>query len=42
VAENKSIFPGPQELARMTAPDSLPQDIRRVQTRTFTNFKAGR
>ena len=31
-----------QELARMTAPDSLPQDIRRVQTRTFTNFKAGR
>jgi putrescine transport system substrate-binding protein len=42
VAENKSIFPGPQELARMTAPDSLPQDIRRVQTRTFTNFKAAR
>ena len=42
VAENKSIFPGPQELAQMTAPDSLPQDIRRVQTRTFTNFKAGR
>ena len=42
VAENKSIFPGAPELARMTAPDSLPQDIRRVQTRTFTNFKAGR
>jgi len=42
VAENKSIFPGPQELARMAAPDSLPQDIRRVQTRTFTNFKAAR
>jgi putrescine transport system substrate-binding protein len=42
VAENKSIFPSPQELARMTAPDSLPQEIRRVQTRTFTNFKAAR
>ncbi len=42
VAENKSIFLSPQDLARMTAPDSLPQDIRRVQTRTFTNFKATR
>jgi hypothetical protein len=26
----------------MTAPDSVPQDIRRVQTRIFTAFKAGR
>ena len=42
VAENKTIFLGADELAAMTAPDSLPQDIRRVQTRTFTNFKAGR
>jgi putrescine transport system substrate-binding protein len=42
VAANKSIFLGPQDLAKMTAPDSLPQDIRRVQTRIFTNFKAGR
>ena len=42
VAENKTIFLGADELARMTAPDSLPQDIRRVQTRTFTTFKAGR
>jgi len=42
VAENKSIFLSPQDLARMTAPDSLPQEIRRVQTRTFTNFKATR
>ena len=41
VAANKSIFLGPQDLARMTAPDSLPQDIRRVQTRIFTSFKAG-
>jgi len=42
VAANRTIFLGPQELARMTAPDSVPQDIRRVQTRIFTNFKAGR
>ena len=42
VAANKSIFLGPQELSKMTAPDSLPQDIRRVQTRIFTNFKAGK
>jgi putrescine transport system substrate-binding protein len=40
VAENKSIFLSPKDLAAMTAPDSLPQDVRRVQTRTFTNFKA--
>ncbi|HET7868666.1 MAG TPA: polyamine ABC transporter substrate-binding protein [Burkholderiaceae bacterium] len=42
VAENKSIFLSAKDLAGMTAPDSVPQDIRRVQTRTFTNFKAGR
>jgi putrescine transport system substrate-binding protein len=40
VAANKSIFLSPQDLARMAAPDSLPQDIRRVQTRIFTSFKA--
>ncbi len=42
VAENKSIFLSAKDLAGMTAPDSLPQDIRRVQTRTFTNFKAAK
>jgi putrescine transport system substrate-binding protein len=42
VAQNKSIFLSAQDLEGMTAPDSLPQDIRRVQTRTFTNFKASR
>ncbi len=42
VAENKTIFLSAQDLASMVSPDSLPQDIRRVQTRTFTNFKAGR
>jgi putrescine transport system substrate-binding protein len=42
VAENKTIFLPPADLARMTAPDAVPQAIRRVQTRIFTNFKAGR
>jgi len=42
VAENRTIFLSPQDLERMTPPDSLTQEIRRVQTRTFTNFKAGR
>jgi len=41
VAENKTIFLDAADLAAMAAPDSLPQDIRRVQTRTFTSFKAG-
>ena len=40
VAKNKSIFLRPTT-ARMTAPDAVPQDIRRVQTRIFTSFKAG-
>jgi putrescine transport system substrate-binding protein len=42
VAENKTIFLSSEDLKKMTAPDSVPQDIRRVQTRLFTNFKAGR
>jgi putrescine transport system substrate-binding protein len=42
VAANKTIFLGPEDLKKMTAPDAVPQDIRRVQTRIFTNFKAGR
>jgi putrescine transport system substrate-binding protein len=42
VAENKTIFLPPADLARMTAPDAVPQPVRRVQTRIFTNFKAGK
>jgi putrescine transport system substrate-binding protein len=42
VAESKSIFLSAKDLAGMSAPDSLPQDIRRVQTRAFTNFKAAK
>ena len=42
VAENKTIFLASQDLEHMTSPDSLPPEIRRVQTRTFTNFKASK
>jgi putrescine transport system substrate-binding protein len=42
VAENKTVFLQPADLEKMTPPDAVPQDIRRVQTRIFTNFKAGR
>ena len=42
VAENKTIFLSDADKKRMTPPDSLPQDIRRVQTRVFTTFKAAK
>ncbi len=41
VATNPSVFLKPEDLARMTVPDTLPQDIKRVQTRTFQSFKTG-
>ena len=40
VAENKTVFLSDADKARMTPPNSVPQAIRRVQTRIFTNFKA--
>lgn len=42
VAENKSIFLDAAATKTMIAPDALPQALRRVQTRTFSNFKAGK
>ncbi|OYT90834.1 MAG: spermidine/putrescine ABC transporter substrate-binding protein PotF [Burkholderiales bacterium PBB3] len=42
VAENKSIFLDAAATKTMIAPDALPQAVRKVQTRTFTNFKAAR
>ena len=42
VAENKTIFLSDADKKRMTPPDAMPQDIRRVQTRIFTGFKAGK
>ena len=42
VAENRTIFLSADDKARMSPPDAVPQDIRRVQTRIFTAFKAGK
>ena len=40
VAENPTIFPSAADINKLTTPDAVPQDIRRVQTRLFTSFKA--
>ena len=42
VADNKSIFLDAAALQTMVAPDTLPQAVRKVQTRTFTTFKTAR
>ncbi|MCO5975891.1 polyamine ABC transporter substrate-binding protein [Ideonella oryzae] len=42
VASNPSIFLSATDMAKMTPPDSVPQDIKRVQTRVFTHFKASK
>jgi putrescine transport system substrate-binding protein len=42
VAANPTIFLSAADKQRMTPPDAVPQDIRRVQTRIFTVFKAGK
>jgi putrescine transport system substrate-binding protein len=42
VAENTTIFLSDADKKIMTAPGSVPQPIRRVQTRVFTAFKAGK
>ena len=41
IAQNKTVFLPPEDLARMIAPEAVPADIRRVITRTFTRFKTG-
>jgi putrescine transport system substrate-binding protein len=41
VADNPTIFLSAADMKKLTPPDSVPQDIRRVQTRIFTSFKAG-
>ncbi len=40
VADNPTIFLAPADIQKLTTPDAVPQDIRRVQTRIFTSFKA--
>ena len=42
VAENKSIFLDDAATKTMMAPDALSQEARKVQTRTFSNFKTGK
>lgn len=41
VADNKTIFLTADEMSHMAVPDTVPQDIRRVQTRVFQSFKTG-
>jgi putrescine transport system substrate-binding protein len=40
VAENPTIFLSAADIKKLTTPDAVPQEIRRVQTRIFTGFKA--
>ncbi len=42
VASNPSVFLSAQDLAKMAAPDSINNDLRRQTTRIFTAFKTGR
>jgi len=42
VAENPTIFLSDADKKRMTPPDAVPQDVKRVQTRIFTALKAGK
>jgi putrescine transport system substrate-binding protein len=41
VVNNKTIFLSDENLAKMIAPDAVPNDIRRVMTRLYTRFKTG-
>jgi putrescine transport system substrate-binding protein len=41
VASNPSVFPSPAEMALMVPPKALSNDIRRLETRTYTSFKTG-
>jgi len=40
VADNPTVFLSAADVNKLTPPDAVPQDIRRVQTRLFTSFKA--
>ncbi|MFZ2986513.1 polyamine ABC transporter substrate-binding protein [Ideonella sp.] len=41
VATNPTVFLAPADMAKMVAPDSLNNDMRRLMTRTYTSFKTG-
>ncbi len=42
VANNQAVFPNSEQMKAMIAPKALGNDIRRLQTRIFTQFKTGR
>jgi len=42
IANNPAVFPPASELAKLAMPKTLANDVRRVQTRVFTSFKAGK
>jgi putrescine transport system substrate-binding protein len=41
VTNNPSVFLSDADMARMVAPNSLNNDLRRLMTRTYTSFKSG-
>ncbi|WP_157265544.1 polyamine ABC transporter substrate-binding protein [Azohydromonas aeria] len=41
VASNPTVFISDADMARMVAPNSLNNDLRRLMTRTYTSFKTG-
>jgi putrescine transport system substrate-binding protein len=40
VANNPTVFLSATDMAKLTPPDAVPQDIRRLQTRIFTSYRA--
>jgi putrescine transport system substrate-binding protein len=41
VSGNPAVFLRPDDLAKMTPPDAVNSDIRRLRTRLYTTFKTG-
>ncbi len=41
IADNPTVFLSDEEMARMEAPDSMSNEVRRTMTRAFTSFKSG-
>lgn len=42
IADNKTVFLSAADMKMMIAPDAVSNEIRRITTRTFTQFKSGR
>ena len=41
VANNPTVFPSEADMKKMSPPDALANDLRRLMTRTYTGFKTG-